>query len=533
MSRGDPVEIAITVTIPRTGTPEGSQLVVRLGTETRTLDLEVDPAPYDLVTQDISVVISPTAGATARYSMRVTNVGETLSPETGVTVRGPTGTTVAAVAIGGESCTATACVIPALAPGMGTTVTVDLAIPITGSTDGVLEITVEGEEPERIRIECREPAQADSSRSKQFDGLEQPTAAASGHYYLRVGNAGGEPSLPEKLVVELPVGAFIQGITIEGVEGTCGGAVCTLPSIAPELPNGPDTSLDIDIRVGVPITPINGAIEVQIATESRSIAINWAGTPADLSLSEIRNPEPPTPGNSGIYELTITNSGGIPSSALDLTVALTGDNLRGATITSITAGDQTCDPTARTCSLEPIDGNSRVDVRVTVSVGSAGTDGTLTMAIPGEEPQTFDVSVTGTPTSMSYTLAVTDPPVAGGTGSLSIKYVNAGGTPSESRPIRLGAVPNGMSEVTISVNGVPCGQVCELPSLGFEQTATISVAFSVAITGIDAEGSAGRPGRPGPDRNQPRGAGHRSGHRAGRRRANRPTDRRRHRASTC
>ncbi len=471
------VPIVITVGVPATGTPAGSELVARVGSSTSSIDLVVPAAAARLDIGQIQTVVEPVAGESGTYSVTIDNEGGTASGGEPVSVRPPlldgfrvtafyflAGETVVPCGSGDQGC-----VLRQIEPGQADVLYITAAVASTGA-NGAAHFDIAGQQrPLPVNVDAADAALTIT----EFIEIEAPNAGGTGQYLLTVRNDGGEASTEQGLRVLLPTGAAVASCSPGGGEQTC-----SVPPIQP------GDSTEVLIRIGVQITGATGSITVIIgdAPASDPIPIGVDGTPADLTLSEITETEAPTAGGSGSYELVVSNGGGIESDPATLTVSPPD----GTSVNVVVIGDVSCVPSEESCTvpeLAAVTGTARI--QVILAAGTTDVDGILDISLPGEQPQTIRVVVAGSPTALQFTpLTVTEPLVAGGTGELSVTVTNTGRTPSGALPVRVTTVPAGATVSSIAVDGVTCGATCVTPSLGFNASSTIEIRLSIGIGGV-------------------------------------------------
>ncbi len=470
---GGTAVIDVTIDVPLAGA--AGELTISAGeAATSSYPLNVRAAPADLEIT-IEPVGEPQAGTVATYRVSIENVGGTASGLLPVLLFFPEGVTSFGLFVDGDQCEGPAGCRTSVDPGATASYDWIVQFDPTGAT-GELQVRV-GEALGSLPIDIA-PLPA-ALTATEFRALDAPTAGGDGQLLLTLRNDGGTDSLQQPLAVGLPAGATVTGYVIDDRTCVPGEVACAVPPI------GPGESIDVLIDIAVDITGARGSVDVlSPAVANGSLPINVPGAPAELNVSGISLVDPPTPGGSGTYQLTVANVGGVVSPAVEVTA----DPPPGATVTSIVIDGESCSPAQQNCTLGPLDPKSDpVPIQVILSIATTGVPrDTLTITVGAQDRAVF-VFVGGTDADLTFDpIVVTDPPEAGGTGGFAVTVTNTGGSPSQPQNVTASAPPNA-TVVALTIDGRPCGPICTLPALPPDADATIGVTISVPITGATGD----------------------------------------------
>ena len=379
--------------------------------------------------------------------------------------------------------------------------TVPIAIPATHATGDLLINAVdEGQRQLRftspLRIQAASPAAPTLGELSEIKPL---IAGGTGRLTVVVTNTGQQTSLPDEITVDgLPDGVSLSDITIDGT------SVCDAPqaenalvaaaaSSCRLLPLEPGQA-DI-VLIDLDVAPI---ARTQEGTDATTVSIVGNLTSASLPLTVL----------PGIVALDTAPSGPFTAGqpvTLTVTPELqeTVTDVGPITLTSpddtVTFGPSTgCTPAAEsnavTCTTSPF------DLDIIIPVDHAAGSLQITAADAGQRPLGFPTVaiVAAAPANLEVTgLTVSQPPIAGGNGELTVEVANTGALPSPEQSIVVGLPLDSGITVTRITDGKSelCGRneagiTCALPALEAGEARTLVITMAVPTTTVSKPGTA-------------------------------------------
>jgi uncharacterized repeat protein (TIGR01451 family) len=354
---------------------------------------EVDSRVGAATEADLAIVKTDAAdpvvvGGTVTYTLGVTNYGPAVA--TNVTITDPLPAGLSLVSVSG-ACAALPCVVPSLAAGATTSLTVTA----TANTPGVVTntATVSATEPDPVPANntATEPTTiaataTDADLSMTKAGPARAGVGQTVLYTLTVTNRGPGAAANVQVDDAVPAGLTINSAAAE--QGTCviGGLItCSLGTI----PGGSSVRITVLATVTTAGALTNSATATSSTSDpdpsnNTSTVTTEGGDPsaADLAIAKVDSPDAVVGGTPLQYVLTVTNRG--PGVATGASVS---DTLpAGMTALTATSTVGTCTPGATvSCAL----GDLAPGAIVTITIGTLAP-----VALPAPNPMVNTATVT-------------------------------------------------------------------------------------------------------------------------------------------
>jgi uncharacterized repeat protein (TIGR01451 family) len=217
---------------------------------------------------------------------------------------------------------------------------------------------------------------------------------------------------------------------------------------------------------GVTITPIparftaNGSAGTQVTDG----VLFGPVSATDLTIAKVHGPSIALPGQTVTYDVTVTNTGNLPSSGSPVTVI--ENPPPGLTVTALSGGGWTCAVPTRTCTRSVSDalnpGASYPPITVTTSVGAGVASGTLTntAVVSGggdsnaaNNTATDPTVIGGSPSGMDLSITKTHTPITalpGQTITYTVTVANVGTSPTSGPVTVTDTPPSGLTITALS-----------------------------------------------------------------------------------
>jgi uncharacterized repeat protein (TIGR01451 family) len=436
------------------------------------------------------------AGEPLTYTILVAN--NSLEVAAGVVMTDvlPAGSSLVSVSAGQGTCTEGGTVVCALGSVAGSG-TVEITLVITSTVEGEITNTAmvdsDSYELDATDNQATEATTVLPSADLWLDQLDEPDPVVAGHqltYTIVVHNSGPTASADITLTDVLP--ASVDFVSAEPAVycAQSSPVVCSLPG----LPASGMSQVQVVVATAVDGL-ITNTVTVAASSYDPDLENNSSEegtlvvTSADLSITQVDQPDPVLAEQELTYILTVHNAGPSIAANIRLTDTLPG----GVILVSATPDQGSCTPGSWvTCDLGYLENGANAEVRVVVVPQAAGNiANTVTVVMDTPESNlanNTDTETTGVlPLSADLDLSLSDAPdpaLAGGTLTYTVQVANLG----PSRAINPSVTIELASQVTflVSTPGAPaCTETagvvtCTLDEIASGGSAEVTLVVQVA-----------------------------------------------------